>query len=145
MSMHEDISQELRSVIDRMSGATDISPELVANLCCDRFGSASTEIHMRYLAIEHAKAMARRILAAKFDPDGQENDAHQGDMFSGQLQERYPIMRRAGEDPVYRPLGTLSLADLDFNVQQLMKSADARVKHARALQAYRDRKIHLAA
>lgn len=145
MSVHEEITQTLRAVIDDMGGVLDISPELVANTCYRRFSQSADEVHIRYAAIEHYKAMARRILSARFDPDGEENRAHQGDMFSGHLQERYPIRRAHGEEPKYRPLVALSLADLDFNVQQLMRSADARVEHAQALRAYRDRKLDMAA
>jgi hypothetical protein len=91
-----------------------------------------------YLSLEQAKQMARTKLRRKFEADGEENDAHQSDMFSGLLQERYPVPVPRGSEPQYKWLRLLTRDELDWNIAQLMKSADARVQHARALQAHRD-------
>lgn len=61
-------------------------------------------------------------------------------MTDRRLRTLYPIAPSLGDAPIYRLLGQLSLADLDWNIEQLMTSADARVEHARALQVYRDQR-----
>lgn len=145
MSMHEEICQQLRELIpdseDVRVCAIDLSPTDLARLCFRKFEDENIDPHVEYAAIEHYKTMARKILSAHFDPDGESNPAHasgQADMFSGMLQERYPIRRTPGADPVYRPLGHLSLADLDWNIDMLKKSAGARLAHADALKAHRN-------
>jgi hypothetical protein len=119
-------------------GVIALSPTLLADRCYEHFAFGNEELHVRYLAIEHAKQMARSILARRFDVDGEENEAMQGDMFSGHLQSRYPIPVKTGEQPQYKPREALTQEELDWNISQLRKSAAARLKHADALQAYRD-------
>ena len=78
------------------------------------------------------------MLARRYEHDSDENESYQGDMFSGELQDRYPTPRAAGEDPLYKPRAMLTREELDWNIAQLRKSADARLRHADALQAFRD-------
>jgi hypothetical protein len=144
MSIHAEIQQQIRAVIDGHSALDILSPTFIASEVLDTFG-APEEIHVHWLSFEHAKHMARRILAAKFDPDGEENEVYQGDMFSGLLQERYPIRRGPGEEPVYKPRTLMTVDELDWNIESLRKAAVARVRHADALQVYRDQVAQSAA
>jgi hypothetical protein len=144
MSLHDDIQQAVRGVIADNEHVDLLSPTFIAFRVVEAFGGQS-EPHLQWLAVEQAKQMARRVLGAKFDVDGEENSAHQGDMFSGLLQDRYPIPRSRGEDPVYKPRHALTLAELDWNIDQLNKSADARMRHAAALQSFRDQQHQRAA
>jgi hypothetical protein len=136
MSAHSEICQFVRVQIE-YSLQIDLSPTFLANRIIDHFGKPE-EMHVLWLAFEQAKQIARRELAAKFDVDSEDNEVYQGDMFSGMLQQRYPVPVSSGCDPVYRPLDRLSVEELDWNIAKLFKSADARVQHARALQAHRD-------
>ena len=145
MSLHDDINQTLRSELDALDGAIGIRPETLALRAVAAFDGEAANPHVRYGCIEHFEQMARRLLANRYEPDGDENDVHQGDMFSGHLQERYPIPRRANDEPEYRLREALSIDDLDRNIGQLRKSADARLRHADALQGYRDSKAVAAA
>jgi hypothetical protein len=142
MSTHEEISQTIRAFILNADseGVIDLSPTLLASKCFERYAIGDEDIHIQYAATEHYKQMSRVMLARRFDPDADESEATQGDMFSGHLQSRYPIRVKDGEQPIYRPREALSEADLDWNIAQLRKSAAARMKHADALQAYRDSK-----
>lgn len=139
MSLHEEISNAIGEIVGDI--VMDVSPSLVALKVYQRYGGTTDEPHVQYAAVEHFKAMARKVLGDRYDPDGEQNNAHQGDMFSGLLQLRYPIRRARGDEPVYRPREALSQDDLDWNIAQLLKAAAARVEHANALQAYRDQRF----
>lgn len=140
MSVHEDVQQTMRRVLAELDGDTHIalSPTLLATRTFDLFSEESTEVHIQWASVEHFKALARRMLARQYDHESDDNEAYQGDMFAGELQDRYPIPRAAGDDPVYKPRALLSVDELDWNIAQLRKSADARLRHADALQAFRD-------
>ncbi len=140
MSLHEDIQQRIGAALEKADaqGMRDLSPSWIANQVYEIYGRPSTEIHIQYACIEHLKQMARKFLASKFNPDSLESRAYQGDLFSGTLQARYPTPRKQGEEPVYKPLNTLSASEFDWNINQLTKSADARVKHADALRGYKE-------
>lgn len=140
MSVHDDVQQTMRKVLMEVGGDLHIalSPTLLATRTFDRFSQESTEVHIQWASVEHFKALARRMLARQYEHESDENEAYQGDMFSGELQDRYPIPRSPGEDPVYKPRAALSAAELDWNIAQLRKSADARLRHADALQVFRD-------
>ena len=141
MSLHDDINQTLRRELESLEGVLGIRPDTLALRTVAAFNGESADPHVRYGCTEHFKQMARRLLANRYDPDGAENDAHQGDMFSGHLQQRYPIPRSANEEPEYRLRELLTPDELDWNIGQLRKSADARLRHADALQSYRDSKV----
>jgi len=144
VSIYSEISEVISRVIDENRGVDTLSPTFIALQTVDHFG-APEEIHIKHLAFEQAKQMARTKLRNKFSSDGLENEAHQGDMFSGLLQERYPVPVKMGEEPQYKYLRLMTREELDWNIAQLMKSADARVQHARALQAFRDQMFTVAA
>jgi hypothetical protein len=138
MSIHAEIVETIRAVITENGDVDILSPTFIALQVIKRFGQPD-KAHIYHLSLEQAKQMARVELRAKFEPDGERNDTHQGDMFSGLLQERYPVPTRRGEDPQYKYLRLLTVEELDWNIAKLERSADARVQHARALRAHRDR------
>lgn len=137
MTIHAEIGEVISRVILENDHVDTLSPTFVAMQVIEHFGKPESA-QINYLSLEQAKQMARTHLRRKFDADGDQNETHQGDMFSGLLQERYPIPVPKGSDPMYKWLRLLTRDELDWNIAQLMKSADARVQHARALQAHRD-------
>lgn len=138
MSVHEDVAVAIQREIDSLGSAIALSPTTVALAVQRHFSNAPMEPHLQYLSLEHLKHMARRALAGRYEPDGEQNEAHQGDMFSGHLQDRYPIPRQKGTEPVYKHRESMTVAELDWNVALLRKSANARLRHADALQAWTD-------
>lgn len=138
MSLHEDIQRKMRALIGELDaeGVEVLSPLAIATLTYDEFGDKSEEIHIRYACIEHLKQMARRILGAKYDADGSENAAHQNDMFSGLLQDRYPLPPKRGEPQGYKLKELMTQAEFDWVIDQLCKSANARLEHADAVRHY---------
>jgi len=137
MSVHSEITEVISRVICENGHVDTLSPTHVALMVVEHFGKPESA-HISHLSLEQAKQMARTHLRRKFEADGDQNEAHQGDMFSGLLQERYPIPVPRGSEPQYKYLRLMTRDELDWNIAQLMKSADARVQHARALQAHRD-------
>lgn len=140
MSVHEQVNQTMRAVLKEIGGDTNIalSPTLLAVKTFDVFCDERPEIHIEWASIEHFKALARKLLARQYEHDSDENEAYEDDMFSGELQDRYPVPRKKGEDPIYKQRFMLSVDEIDWNISQLRKSADARLRHADALQAFRD-------
>lgn len=142
MSTHHQIMAEIARQYTFLSDAVIISPSALAHRAFEAFSSGEEEPHIQYASLEHLKHMARVFLAKRKDADGDENDAHfaQGEMdfgtsFSGQLQDRYPLQRKAGEEPAYKLRQHLTAEERAWNAAQLRKSARARLEHADALEA----------
>jgi ASCH domain len=57
------------------------------------------------------------------------------DKAQSQLQTRYPVHHDGSDEPTYRLLSMMSREDMEWNIQALLRSSDARAAHARALQA----------
>lgn len=141
MSMHEELTDSINREIESLGSAIALSPTTVALAVQRHFSATPIEPHIQYTSLEHIKHMARRILAGRFQPDGEDNDSHQQDMFTGHLQDRYPIPHQRGEDPIYKHREALTAKELRWNVEQLRKSAAARLRHADALQAWAESRV----
>ena len=137
MSLHEEITSALHAEIDAKVGAIILSPTTLALAVQDRYGTGH-EPHVAYTSLEHLKHMARAILGGRFDTDGLGASPNQADLFTGHLQDRYPVPRVRGEEPKYKQRDALSSEEVAWNVEQLRKSADARLRHADALAAWAD-------
>lgn len=139
MSIHEDITVAMHQFIDARRDAAIISPTAVASAVLGNFkADEKVEVHIEYASLEHLKHIARRILAGRFEDEGEDNPVYggeQGELFSGHLQERYPVPRRQGIEPQYKLRSLLTAAERAWNVRILRKSADARMAHADALEA----------
>lgn len=138
MTLHESIKTEMARFIDDRRDCAILSPAAIASATLDAFISETLEPHIEYATLEHFKGMARKVLAHQFDDEGDENRAYavQGEMFSGHLQDRYPLPRKRGEDPVYKLRDQLTNEEVRWNLQSLRRSADARLAHADALEAW---------
>ena len=122
-----------------LADATIISPTGLAHRVFEAFSTGDEEPHIQYTSLEHFKHMARVYLAKQKDPDSDENPAHgqmelPGIEFTG-LQDRYPLPRAAGEEPVYKLRSELTPEEREWNAKQLEKAGFARLKHADALRA----------
>lgn len=142
MNQHQQINAEFERQYAFLDGAVIISPSALAHRVFETFSTGEEEAHIQYTSLEHLKHMARVYLARRKDADGDLNDAHcaQGDLdlgttFSKKLQDRYPLPRQAGEEPAYKLRSELTAEERAWNVQQLRKSARARMEHADALEA----------
>ena len=138
MSLHDEINVALQSEIDAMGGAHILSPTSLALAVQARYAGSELQPHIRYTSLEHLKQMARRALARNFEPDSDDTAAYQGELFSGQLQDRYPIPRKRGDDAQYKKREQLTPEEIEWNVAMLRKSAASRLQHADALQAWAD-------
>lgn len=141
MNQHQKIMGEMAVIYEGIREAAIVGPGALASRVYDAFATGEEEPHIQYASIEHLKHMARVFLARHHDADGDDNPAHkvQGELpgisFSGQLQDRYPLPRKPGEEPAYKLRSQLTAEERAWNVQQLRKSAKARQEHADALEA----------
>lgn len=138
MSVHEEIVSAIDRVIASNDAAIVLLPATVALRVQKEFHDGPLQHHIQYTSLEHLKQMARRRLSARYDADGEENEVHDGqqELFTGQLQNRYPIPRQRGQEPQYKLREHLSYAEVQWNVEQLRKSARARMAHADAMEAW---------
>lgn len=141
MNLHQKIIIELDRQYDFLAGAILISPSALAHRVFETFCTGEEEPHIQYTSLEHLKHMARVFLAKRKDADGDESEAYAqpeldlGISFSGKLQDRYPIPRKAGEEPVYKLRSQLTPEEREWNAVQLEKAGMARIEHANALRA----------
>ncbi len=146
MSMHEELTRALHQEIDNLDSAIVLSPATLAIAVQRKFANQKTmEPHIQYASLEHIKQMARTLMARRFDPDAEESASYQGQLFSGTLQEYYPVKLGKSQAPVYKKREALTHLEVQWNVTQLRKSARARLEHADALQAWADRRYRMAA
>lgn len=142
MNQHQRITRELERQYELLRDAAIVFPSALAQGVYEHFMHGDEDLHIQYASLEHFKHMARVFLAKRKDADGDENDAHSaqgnfdlGTSFSGQLQDRYPLPRKQGEEPAYKLRSELTDDERAWNVRQLRKSAKARQEHADALEA----------
>ena len=111
----------------------DVSPSILAHACLKKLDPTDVSPALvGWACTLELRQLARGMLRPKESPKiGQE------DLFTG-LQERYPVAHKNGDDPVYRLREHLSLEDRWFNIERLRREADAKHKHADALQAETD-------
>lgn len=138
MSLPDEINVAIQKEIESLGDAIALSPTSVALAVQQHFAMYGIEPHIKYSSLEHLKQMARAVLGRRYEAEGEESVAHQGDMFSGQLQDRYPVPRARGVEPIYKKRDSLSPEEVHWNVCTLRKSAAARLEHADALQAWAD-------
>jgi hypothetical protein len=138
----EHIFEQVCAACDQViteAGDEDVSPAYVATRVVELFrNKANVDFRLLWMAIEQGKQIARQRLRDKFDPvrGTDENEAYQEDMFSGLLQGRYPLPHQRDQEPIYRLRQRLTKQEAMYNVERLRKSADSRMQHARALEAY---------
>lgn len=143
MNQHQRIMGEMERQYEAMRDAVIVSPSALAHRAFEAFSHGDEDPHIQYASVEHMKHMARKFLATRKDPNSDESDAYAsrqpsfdlGVQFSGQLQDRYPLPRKAGEEPVYKLRALLTPDERSFNVDVLRKGARARLEHADALEA----------
>lgn len=145
MSLHGDVDAAVSFAIHKFCSGdllVAVSPTMVAQVAMDSLkGDADVPLCVEWAAIEQLKQMARKRLAKRYDADSEENVSMQGGLFSGELQERYPVPRPAGAEPLYKPLEMLTKDEWQWNCRQLGKTASALLRHQDALQAYGDSKF----
>lgn len=140
MSLHEDVIAAIDRRIEELGGLVQLSPTTLALDVQMRFvpDDGKVEPHILWTSLEYFKHLARGRLRSRFDPEGENNEAYQGELFSGHLQRAYPVPRAKGQEPLYVPRDMLTREDVEYNVNLLRKSARARLRHADALQAWAD-------
>lgn len=144
MNQYQQIKAEMNRQYENLSDAVLVSPSGLAHRVFETFATGDEGAQIQYTSLEHLKQMSREFLRHQKNPesDGSEAYSAQGELpgisFSGQLQDRYPLPRKAGDEPAYKLRGHLTAEERAWNVKQLRKSAQARQEHADALEAEGD-------
>lgn len=138
MNIHEQINAELARQYEALRDAEIVGPATLAYGAYQAFATGDETPHIQYGSVEYFKAMARKFLARRVEPAGEENQAHNEQSsfnFSKQLQDRYPLPRDPGQEPVYKQRSRLTAEERAWNVLQLRKYGTAFLAHADALEA----------
>jgi hypothetical protein len=136
MTEHAEIMRIMQSQFDAINDAIAVMPSALAVATYLSISPDQEEDRLvQYLTVEMLKAMARKMLARRADIDRDETWEYQGGLHYSALQKRYPIPRQNGEEPVYKLRSKLTPKERAWNVEQLRKSARARLEHADALEA----------
>lgn len=141
MNQHQRINQEMTKQYEAMQEAVLVAPSGLAHRVFEVFSHGDEDPQVQYTSLEHLKHMARVFLGKRKDPDNDDSESYavQGDLpgftFSGKLQDRYPLPRKDGEEPVYKLRHLLTPEERAYNVNVLRKGARARLEHADALEA----------
>lgn len=135
MSLHDDIISHMNRIVDE-NDADIITPTSLALAVQREYLEGRVEPHIEYTSLEHLKQLARRVLSGRCDAESDQSEAYQGELFSGHLQTRYPIPRGRGEEPAYKLREALTADEVAWNVATLRKSAESRLLHADALEAW---------
>jgi hypothetical protein len=137
MTQHQQIIAELERQYEFLKAADIVAPSSLAYKVYEHFSRGKVEAHIQYTSIEHLKNMASKFLAKRNNPNADDNEVYDQTSFefSGQLQARYPIPHKKGEEPVYKLRSHLTPEERAWNVKLLRKSARSRLEHADALEA----------
>jgi hypothetical protein len=134
---HEIIATDIQEIIDHLDGVDLISPSSIASALFDRYAIGEHDPRIAYASREHLKNMARKALGRSFDTvkDAAET---QGELFNGNLQPRYPVPYKPGEDRAYVRLDAMTSEQRRWNADRLLKAGRAFTLHGKALLAYDD-------
>ena len=118
------------------AGAVSIDPTYLAEHARKRLDpNNESPALMSWAAVLEFRQLARSICRARLKAE-EESVEQQADLFSGQLQGRYPAVRHGREQYVLR--SELTLAERMQNITRLLAEAESKQRHARALQAETD-------
>ena len=136
MSAESSLRDIVASVIAQESAEIRISPTQVATDALVIIDPEHVGPPLEYLSAHlHLRQLARELLRGRYEPDGVVPAEAQHELFP-QLQQRYPCVRRADEEPVYVMLEHLSGVDITYNIARLRGEAQAKQRHADALERY---------
>lgn len=111
----------------------EISPAWLATEVMLALGFKQAKNPTVYLAAHlQFRQVARQLLGDRYASADPPDEDAQHPLFP-ELQARYPIARKRGEEPTYRMLEYLQDADVAYNVERLRSEARAKLKHADSL------------
>lgn len=139
MNQHQQIMVEMQRQYDELGNAIIVSPDALAYKVYLHFQKKkAVDPHIQYTSLEHMKSMARKFLAKNHDPAlkaDEPDDDDQAQMFSGELQDRYPVPTKKGEERQYKKRSALTHDERSWNVKRLRKAGKSLLEHADALEA----------
>lgn len=128
----DDLWNAIAAVINRDSLQPRINPAWVANealMSLDPTRISPTAVYNGCLL--QARQVARGMLRGKFETE----ETSQHSLFPD-LQPRYPVKHEGSSEPEYILLEQMSDGDIEYNVERLRSEAEAKLKHADALEEY---------
>lgn len=112
-----------------------VSAAWLATEAMQRLDPNKTAPTLVYLAAHlQLRQLARSLFRHKFEADD-DGEVEQHELFPD-LQRRYPAAHSTDAEPEYVLLEHLTQEDVAFNVHRLRAEADAKMRHADALEAW---------
>ncbi len=147
MSLHKDINERFVRIHKAKADCVCLTPHALAYGVFREYSPETVERHIEYASLEHFKHMARRFLARQHELGGQNNPSHigeQGEFFSGELQERYPLPRKDDDEPQYKLREHLTPDEARWNLRMLRKKSVGFALHADAFEAWMTSRVEAA-
>lgn len=138
MNQHQQIMKEMEKHYQQLGSAILISPSALAVKVYEHFRKRKdVDPHIQYTSLEHMKSMARTFLRKRNEPTAERDEVSEQDAFefSKELQPRYPIPHKSGDEPQYKLRQHLSPEERAWNVDRLRRAAKTFGEHADALEA----------
>ena len=130
------IEQRIRNALQRCTTVEEIEVNLIADSVRKLIDpSDAAPPLVAYASTMHIRERVRHTLRKEYDPvaRAQEYSAGQSeDLFSGQLQHRYPSTKRG----VYVLRDQMAPEDVRYNVNRMRKGGESILQHADALEAW---------
>jgi len=142
MSKHDPLAAQLDGVISEALAPLEhvdiIDVGMVADDVDRRIDPEQSSPALKsYCSRMQVRAMVRRALARRYDPNKKAEEYVEGardDLFDGLLQDRYPVKRDGGRGYALRDV--LNDVDVAYNAGRMQKAGNALVQHADALIAW---------
>lgn len=136
MTVESSLMEIAARIIDLRRGQITISPAWVATEAMYVIDPERLGPDLEYFGCHlQLRQIARQLLRQRFEPDDQRLSA-QHELWPD-LQPRYPKANSAKtEEPEYVLLEHMTSEDIDYNVARLRNEANAKLRHADALEAF---------
>lgn len=133
MSRTNELKDIIRDALLSTSDDVSVSAESIAAMAISRLDPKDkAPALVAWGCVLELRQLAREMLRRTYEPH-EENEPEQLTIFTGDLQDRYPGV--GSHKGLYVPRLQMSYSDRMYNIKRLRKEADAKLKHADALEA----------
>jgi hypothetical protein len=133
-SEERELNDLVRDAVEKAEGQIWIDPAWIATAVMAKIDPERISPVLVYKGCHlELRQLARAHLRGTFDPIDEDHLQHE--LFT-ELQDRYPVKRKRGEDPRYVLREAMTDEDGDFNVGRLRNASHALAKHADSLEAW---------
>jgi hypothetical protein len=134
MKEEAELHDLVQMVVDQAGGQVWIDPAWIATGVMAKIDPERVSPPLVYKGCHlQLRQIARQHLRGAFDAADEDNPQHE--LFT-ELQDRYPVKRKRGEEPRYVQRDAMTDEDIAFNVARFRNASKALMAHGDALEAW---------